>query len=69
MPTDRQPRQQNAPTCEDGREHQVSTRQHRQHTPQPVLTLLTPADARQHSKAAGRRIPLTVLTFHGAEGK
>lgn len=41
MPTDRQPRQQNAPTCEDGREHQVSTRQHRQHTPQPVLTLLT----------------------------
>ncbi|MEU4885545.1 MULTISPECIES: hypothetical protein [Streptomyces] len=69
MPADRQQRQQNAPTCEDSREHRVSIRQRRQHTPQPVLTLLTPADACQHSKAAGRRVPLTVLTFHGAEGE
>ena len=64
MPANRQQRQHNPLTCTNARAHLVSARQHRQRTPPPVLTLLTPADARQHNKSAGQRILLTVLTIN-----
>ncbi|MCL7379613.1 hypothetical protein [Streptomyces sp. 35G-GA-8] len=60
MPSDRQQRQHNPLTSKNADEHMVSSRQHRQR-PQP-LTQLTSADARQHPKTAGQRVPLTLLT-------
>ncbi|MFB6977377.1 helix-turn-helix domain-containing protein [Streptomyces scopuliridis] len=62
MPASRQQRQHNPLTSKNADKHPVSSRQHRQRTPTPPLTRLTPADARQHPEPAGQRIPLTLLT-------
>lgn len=62
MPDDRQQSQHKRLTGANHRQRSVSRRQHSQRNPLLLLTVLTFADARQHTLFAAQRIVLTLLT-------